>query len=396
MTAHPARPPVRATPAARRGETMLWILVAVMALAAAQRLADGFAHLLLGPAPPVDLRYRWVEVRRWFAGEAVYTTNFAVYPPASYPMLWPLLGWLDFGAARWLWGITAAAGLVWLARTVARESGARSRAALLAAGLIPLATYAARAVIVNGQIALHLLPLALGGLLLLARRRPSWTRDLAGAALLLAALAKPTLTAPFVWVAMTVARPLRPLVLIGLGYAALTGLAATFQPTGVVEIAGRFAHGSVRDAMRAASGAHGNVHSWLAALGLGWAFTPASLGMLAAVGVWTYCARRSDLWVRIGAAAITARIWAFHYRYDDVLIVVAAVPLARMVAAGLERAAPDRSALVVLVLTAASVLMPARLLFPPSPWQAVEAAQTVVWLGTLAFLLHRGLRGARP
>ncbi len=381
-----------AAPLADAPTRLLWFLAAVLAAAAVQRLGDGFAHLLLGAAPPIDLHYRWTEVQRWFAGEPVYHEGFAVYPPASYPLLWPLLGWLDFEAARWLWAITAGAGLAWLARTAARESGPHGRAALLVAALVPLAAYASRGVIVNGQIALHLLPLALGGLLLLHRRPPSLARDLAGAALLVAAVAKPTLTAPFVWIALTVERPVRPAAMIGLGYLALTAFAAAFQPGGAVEIAGRFARGAVSDVLRAAPDAHGNVHTWLAALGLPWAVAPVSLAILAALGLFVHLSRRADLWVRVGAAALVARMWAFHYRYDDVLVAVALVPLARMVAAGRRPAPADRPALTLLILAGASILMPASLLSPPAPWRAIEAAQAGIWLATLGFLVRRAFR----
>ena len=52
----------------------------------------------------------------------------------------------------------------------------------------------------------------------------------------------------------------------------------------------------------------------------------------------------------------------------------------------------DRGAAVMLALLTATLLFPARLFFPPWPWQVVEAGQTVVWLAALGYLVHR----ARP
>ena len=75
---------------------------------------------------------------------------------------------------------------------------------------------------VNGQLALHLLPTVVAGLLLLLRRPPSWGRDLAGAGLLLVALAKPTLTAPFMWIAITARNPY--------GRCCFSGLATSVSP----------------------------------------------------------------------------------------------------------------------------------------------------------------------
>ena len=55
----------------------------------------------------------------------------------------------------------------------------------------------------------------------------------------------------------------------------------------------------------------------------------------------------------------------------------------------------DRGAAVMLALLIAPLLIPARLFFPPSPWQAIEAVQTVIWVAALAFLVHRGRRDQR-
>ena len=360
-----------------------------MALAAIQRLTDGFLQLVWAPTRPVDLAIRWREVQDWFAGQPVYGGGFAVYPPASYPLLWPLLGWVDFTQARWLWGVTTLGTLAWLAWIIARESGTKSGAGRTVAGLLPLAVYAARAVMVNGQLALHLLPPLLSGLLLVTRRPPSWGRDLGSAALLLIALTKPSLTAPFMWMLLTARGPLRPITLLVLGYAGLTMLAAVFQPASTVALLGQFVGGAVLDAARASAQSHANVHGWIDVLGLGRGYTIASLTALLALGWWT-CYRAPDAgpWVRLGVAALVARFWTFHYRYDDMLVLVSAVALIRIV----NREPLDRGAAVMLALLTATLLIPARLFFPPSPWQAIEGVQTVVWLAALGYLVHRARR----
>ena len=372
--------------------TLWWTLAGVLALVAIQRLADGFLQLVWVPTRPVDLAIRWREVHHWFAGQPVYNDRFAVYPPASYPLLWPLLGWVDFTQARWLWGATTLAALAWLAWIVARESGVESGAGRTVAGLLPLAVYAARAVMVNGQLALHLVPPLLTGLLLLTRRAPSWGRDLGGAALLLIALTKPSLTAPFVLMLLTARGPLRPMALLGLGYAGLTVLAAAFQPARTAVLFRQFVGGAVLDAARASTQSHANLHSWIDVLGLGRGHTVASLTALLALGWWMYYrARGADPWVRLGVAALVARFWAFHFRYDDMLVLVPVVALIRIV----NREPADRGAAVMLALLTVTLLIPARLFFPPSPWEAIEAVQTVIWLAALAFLVHRVRRDQR-
>ena len=87
-----------------------------MAIAALVWLAYQFWRLLLGDAPiwptspsgAIDLKLMHQLVHEWFAGRRVYgELKTAVYPPATYVLLWPLVGWLDVGPARWLWGLTS-------------------------------------------------------------------------------------------------------------------------------------------------------------------------------------------------------------------------------------------------------------------------------------------------
>jgi len=367
-----------------------WILVGALALAAVDRLVDGVRQLVWLSTPPVDLAMRWHEVHRWFAGQPLYTGLVGIYPPATYALLWPALGWLDLTPARWLWAVTTLAALGWFAYIVVRESETDSVAARCAVGLLPVSVYAARAVMVNGQFALHLLPPLLAGLLLLHRRRPSWGRDLGATALLLISLAKPTLSIPFMWAVLAARGPWRPAVLLGLGYGGLTLLASLFQPAGAVRLFGQFLASADGAASTAARDSHANLHAWIDALGLGHGYTLASLIALLAVGWWTLSrARGTDPWLTFGVAATVARFWTFHFRYDDMLLLVPMVALIRVVARREPGSSIDRGAVLALGLLGASLLIPARLLLPPYPWQAIEAAQTLVWLGALGVLLGR-------
>jgi len=81
------------------------VAVALMSLAAVIWLGYEFWRLLLQPNPPgpLDLMLRFTETRLWFAGQPVYEIEkTGVYPPASYLLLWPFVGWVDFFHARWL------------------------------------------------------------------------------------------------------------------------------------------------------------------------------------------------------------------------------------------------------------------------------------------------------
>jgi len=374
---------------ARARTALLLLLTSILAVGAAQRLADGFLQLAWRPAAPVDLELRWHEVSRWAAGQPVYGAGPGGYPLATYPLLWVAIGWLDFAAARALWAATSLLAIAWLAWLSAREAGARTGLALAAAALLPAAVYPTRAVLVNGQLTLHVLPPLIVAALLLHRRAPSWPRDLAAAGLLIVGLTKPTIAGPFLALLPPARGPWRPMALVGAGYGTLTLLAAAFQPEGVLVLLGRFLTGAVPGATGAAASAHANLHTWLGAVGLGWASLPASLLALGALGVALWRWRAADVWVALGLAAVVARLWTYHYRYDDLLLLVPLIALARL-AIGSRGTALDRPAAVLVALLGASLLLPARLLVPPSAWIApVETAQTVVWLATGIVLARR-------
>jgi hypothetical protein len=370
-------------------------LVLLLAIGALQRLADGVAALAWRPEAPVDLGFRWSEVQRWFAGQRVYEADAAAYPPAAYPLLWLVVGWLDLAGARLLWAVTSLAGLGCLVWLWVRETGARTGLGAAAAALLPPSVYATRAVLVNGQITLHVLPATVAAVLLVQRRPPSWGRDLAGAGLFLVGLAKPTVAAPFLWFLVLARRPWRPLLLLGAGYVALTLLASAFQPFDPVNLLRQFVAGAVQDAARSAETAHANPHSWLGAAGLRWASGPASLLALAGLGVLLWRAQGGDVWLGLGLAAIVARVWTYHHRYDDLLLLLPAIALARQLTRR-SGSIPDGAASTMLFVLGASLLLPARLIVPPSTWIAtVETAQTIVWLATAVFVAGRLAAEAR-
>jgi len=369
---------------------ILALLFVVLVVAAGQRLINGFQELIGKPNGAIDLGLRYGEVHLWFAGESLAGIPSAIYPPASYPILWPFLGWLSFPQARWLWAMTTIAALAWLAYIAAREGGAKSSLERMILMLLPLAAYPARAVIVNGQLTLHLLPPILGGVMLLGRQPSSWKRDLGGAALLLVGLVKLTIAVPFLWLVLAAKRPFRSAAILGSGYIALTGIAALFQPTSVVTLLRQWSQRAVQDATLSSSQSHANIHSWLGALGLQKLNLPISLLVLALLGVVLYACRRSDLWLRLGIAAVIARVWSFHYRYDDILLIIPLLALVRLVARSSVEDREKFTAAAIMVLLAWTLLAPARFLFLPRPWSALyESFQTLVWLTSLAYLVYR-------
>jgi len=344
------------------------------------------------PTGAVDLKILHEEVHDWFAGRAVYGRPAnAVYLPATYVLLWPLLGWLPVTAARWLWGVTTVAALGWLVRLIVRGSGADTPLERAFVALMPLSMYAAGAAIGNGQLIVHVLPLLLAGVLLLRQSQGRWRDVSLPTFLLLLSLAKPTLTVPFFWIVLFAPGGLRSTFLAALGYVGLTLFAASFQEPEWPSLWREWLAGSSKLAAHAGTA---NVHVWLGALGLERWMLPASLLLLLTLGLWTYRHRRADLWLLMGVAAIIARFWTHHRWYDDLLILLPMVALFRIARRGPGADRSDVLAGVLLGLTLLTTLAPGGLYLFPWPWNRVYVAgQVVVWVAVLFFLLDRARRG---
>jgi len=111
--------------AQRTRDTTFLLLAATMTIVAAIWLAYQYWRLLSGdaaiwngsPRGGVDLRIFHQLVREWVDGTNVYDAHpgWAFYPPASHLLLWPLIGWVDLPVARYVWAVTSAVCLCWLA-----------------------------------------------------------------------------------------------------------------------------------------------------------------------------------------------------------------------------------------------------------------------------------------
>ncbi len=378
-------------------KSILVVACLLLALIAAQRLTSGFQELVLNPKEASDLHLRYREVFFWFQGESVDWRWTAVYPPASMVMLWPLLGWGSWPLVRWIWLLTTAAALAWLGWFAGKEAGARGPWEKTLIALIPLATYTVRAAMVNGQLGLHLLPPLLGGVILLERSPVGWKRDVTVAGLFVLALVKPTIAVPFVLILLFAKRPVRPVLLLSTGYAALTVLACRFQSDSMITLIAQWyrrANGVI--VRKAGSATHINIHSWLDALGLQGLVLPASLLILALLAglLWTY--RRSDVWLRLGLAAIVARIWSMHHRYDDVLLLVPLIALFRIASGWRAGTRKELGALLMTALLWMSLMVPARFFMEGPRMRAVtDSALTIIWLGTFTYLAFRARQDHR-
>jgi hypothetical protein len=379
---------------------LLRAAVAVMGVLAVLKLGDEFRRLLweTAPAGAIDLKTIRNAVIHWFGGQPVYREiRSAVYPPASYLLLWPFLGWADLQPTRWLWAITSLAALAWMTRIVIRASGADTFLERAFAALLFLSLNATGVTIGNGQLIVHLLPTLLAAILLIDRRPPGWGRDLLAASLFVVALAKPTISAPFLWIFLFVPGRGRPAALAVGGYAALTAAAAIFQPAGFWDLLqAALARGQAGAATGALAGSYANVHTWLTVAGRQAWNAHASLLLAVALAVWVYRHRRGDLWVLLGVSGLVARFWTYHRLYDDVLVVLSMVALLRITQGKGGRGVEAPVAGLVLAATILAMLMPARLRDFPQPWEFVyKGGHAAVWGASLIVLLDHARRTRR-
>lgn len=371
---------------------LLAILIALMATAAALKLGSEFYRLVWesGPAGAVDLKHLHQWVMQWFAGEFLYQKgNAAQYPPATYLMLWPLLGWLSVNAARWFWAfafVVAAGATIVLA---IRISGAETRPEKMLVTLLLLSINGTGVAIGNGQLILFILPALLAVALVLEQESENLCADLAAACMLCWAMMKPSVALPFLWVFLFAWKRWRPALLTLVVYALLTLLAATFQKDDLPGLLKSCA-GNASAAVTRFPGTR-NLHAVLVAFGLEKWMALSSALAFAALGAWTYLNRYSDRVALIGVAALVARMWTYHRVYDDALILLPELALFRIAKHNFELGQRTIAG-GLLILSALAMLCPARLLDPSElAWSAgwnwaCTTSHAILWLAILIYL----------
>jgi hypothetical protein len=379
------------------GVMLMRAAIVIMAIASLVWLGYQFWRLLWGSAPiwhtsptgAVDLKALHRLVHEWFAGRPVYRElPSAVHPPATYVLLWPLLGWLDVAPARWLWAVSTVVALTALVYVVVQESRADSSLERAFMALIPCSIYATGAAIGNGQLIVHLLPMMLVGLLMLHRKRAERQAHLLASALILATLVKPPISVPFLWLVLFVPRSPGPVSLVVLGYSILTLFAVSFQDSTLTVLLHNWLFRSSSVAVTTGHGNVANLHVWLGSVGLKeWIF-PTSLALLLALGLWSYRYRHIDIWILMSVTSFIARFWTYHRWYDDALILLPIVTLFRIAKRRPSNQAEDVIAGGLLGATLLLMLAPGGLFLLPPPWNTVYVfGQVIVWIVTLVFLL---------
>lgn len=387
----------------RYRDVLLWAVVVHAVLTAVLRLVPAFAALTTGLDEPIDLFIRHDEVIRWFAAEPIYGDDHSAnYPPGSYTLLWPLLGWLPASSMRVLYALSIVASFGVISVVAVRASGATHLAerAFMAVFILPLG--ATMITVWIGQLGLHVTAALLGAAWLLvgagrdagtAVRPRTWTRDAAAAALLTFALVKPTLSLPLLVVILIVAGGWRPAVLTTAMYAAVTLIAAVPQGQSPVTLVVQWL--SREEIMNLPLGSV-NIYLWLHWLGVDGSMIPVSLALLTAVSVWAWTYRTTHAWLVIGAAGVVSRLWIHHRAFDDVLLVIPAIALFHVTrrVSGMT----GSGALATVLLAAVYILGHAPYEYlsgeHPGRWLFTEVARTVIWLAVLGLLMRQVHRSA--
>ena len=121
------------------------------------------------------------------------------------------------------------------------------------------------------------------------------------------------------------------MTIVGAAYVLLTFFALSFRGINILEFASKWTNETPHVVT---VGGHGNIHHFLAPLGVENMLLPFSALMLAALAVWIYKFRKTDFWVQLGVAAIIARFWAYHRLYDDILMIIPMAAVLRLLRNG--------------------------------------------------------------
>lgn len=346
----------------------LWValtaIAAVFAYRAATQLAFGFRELVAGERSysAADLGVRDLEVEQWFDGVEIYATlNHAVYPPASYGLLYPIFEPLGFEALRWVWAGINVVCLVLVVVLLLRAIPLRHPLERPVLALAVLAIRPTVETLLVGQITIFVVA-ALTVALLLHRRAPI-LRGIAGAM----AMIKPTISLPFV-IGLLVPRARVGAFAVALAvYGAALIWAAAPQSGSVIDLHAAWLDRASEGVDFSSSGGgqtnlravgYGTVSDLFGLIGLGSAGRIGSIAILLASVVWSVVYRSVGVWPWIGMMAIVSRVWVYHLGYDDLVLVFT---LCALVVAGRAEGVPAllrHGAWIAAVLSLVALLMP--------------------------------------
>lgn len=379
------------------GPHRLWIAVCILTFSAAVcRFYLSINTLVQIPedSAPFDYGLRYLETTAWFRGEQVYgVIETADYPPASYAILWPFMGWLSLAAAQWFWAFLGFLALTVTAGLLVRETGAKTLSERFFFWLLPFSIYPINSSIMVGQLPTHILPLIAISLLSLESGKGKLSRDILSSVLLVIALVKPQITAPFFLIMLFRPGRLRPAIMTVAGYLSLTIIAKMFQPSDWITLLKGWA--GQRDLINWGWG-HTSVYTWMKSAGLGEFAVPASMLALAGFAIWLWVHRKADFWTLVGVTALISRLWIHHRVYDDLTVLPAMIPLFKLANRGDSPDAERATWYLLFFLNWGVFLAPLGYVLATPHYPMLKLAARIfvatVWLATLVYLASRSKR----
>ncbi|MCB0270302.1 MAG: DUF2029 domain-containing protein [Calditrichaeota bacterium] len=386
---------------------LLQIAIGGMAIISVIWLGYEFWRLLfqVGDMGAIDLRNRHNELQTWIEGKNVYREHgTAMYPPASYVLLYPLMGWLSFGAARWFWALTTIVALVILVRQSLSfiVLNQKHKTWQFFVAITFLSMYSIGATIGNGQLPIHIISILLISIYILQNASNLRTDVLSGI-LLSFAFVKPTLSAPFIWIFFFKNTRVRPFILLGVIYSACILFSAYQMQTNPINLHQDWLKRSIegaafgndqisenltsgeKDLLADKSYVITYLNDWMEALGLhGLSLENAILGFFI-LGVWVYFYRNVDIWLLLGVSAIFARFWTYHMWYDDLLLLFPLIGLFRKISNQAKQAITPSILLFLLILFS---IAPGGLYFFNPPINTIYVLlQKILWLSILIYFI---------
>ncbi len=379
------------------GPYRLWIAGCILTLlATVVRLYSSFFHLILraDDSVPFDFGLRYIETNAWFGGDQVYgAIDTADYPPASYAIFWPFMGWLSLPDAQWLWTILSLIALAVTGRLLVRESGAKILSERLFFCLLPFSIYPTNSSVIVGQLPTHLLPVIAISLLTLERGKGRLSRDILSSALFIIALVKPQITAPFFLIMLFRPGRLRPAIMTVAGYLSLTIIAKMFQPSDWITLLKGWS--GQRDQISWVWG-HTSVYTWMKSAGLHDLALPASLLLLTGFAIWLWVHRKADFWILVGVTALISRLWIHHRVYDDLIVLLAMVPLFRLANSSESTDGERTTGYLLFFINWVIFIAPLGFVLATVHYPLIQLPARVfvatVWLTTLGYLASRSKR----
>ena len=268
-------------------QTIFFVTIVLMLAVALKRTIYEFNRLLFQTniRGAIDLKLRYDEVQAWFSGKPVYSEiNSAVYPPASYTMLFPFLNYPSFTLVRWVWLVIILFSLASLIYVFIQEIQTKNIVKRGFLAIMIISMYATGVTIGNGQITTLILGAIVAGFFLINKSQGKLGLELLAGGLIILSLMKPTISLPFMWLLLFPRINFRLIFIIAGGYLVLALIATFFQHGNLIDLHQQWLSQGIDGATWSSTGGggdtgegiggvggsigYGNLHSWLGALGL--------------------------------------------------------------------------------------------------------------------------------